>query len=206
MTLSMNSVPQGVVLEDVTWDLYRHMLTEIGDGHTRLTFDQGRLAIMSPLPIHEQIKKVLARLVEAYADANDIAIEGLGSTTFKREDLQKGLEPDECYYIAHAAHIAGKEEVDLAVDPPPDLVIEVDISRPGIARQPIYAAIGVPEIWKYDGTRVIPLHLIRDRYVSADQSLAFPDLPMTLVNEMVRLALTQSQTAAMKVFREWLAK
>jgi Uma2 family endonuclease len=204
MTLSLNSMPRCVVLEDVTWDLYQQMLAGIGDGHTRLTFDQGRLAIMSPLPIHEQIKKVLARLVEAYADATDIAVEGLGSTTFKREDLQKGLEPDECYYIAHALQIMRKEEIDLAVDPPPDLAIEVDISRPGIARQPIYAAIGVPEIWRYDGTRVIPLHLIHGHYESADHSLAFPDLPMDLVNEMVRLALTQSQTAAMKAFRDWL--
>jgi Uma2 family endonuclease len=206
MTLSMNPMPRCVVLEDVTWDLYQRMLAEIGDGHTRLTFDQGRLAITSPLPIHEQIKKALARLVEAYADATDIAVEGLGSTTFKREDLQKGLEPDECYYIAHAAQIMGKEEIDLAVDPPPDLAIEVDLSKPGIARQPIYAAMGVPEIWKYDGTRVIPLHLIHDQYVPSDRSLAFPDLPMDPVDRTVRLALTQSQTAAMRSFREWLAK
>ncbi len=88
----------------------------------------------------------MARLIEAYADASEIHIAGLGSTTFQREDLEKALEPDECYYIQHAAETIGKERFDLTVDPPPNLAIEIDISPPDIARQPIYGALGVPEV------------------------------------------------------------
>jgi Uma2 family endonuclease len=193
-------------MEDVSWDLYQRMLDEIGDGNTRLTFDNGRLEIMSPSRFHERVKTVLGRLIETYGDALEIVVEGAGSTTFKRKDLLKGLEPDECYYIAHAEEIEGRDDLDLTIDPPPDLVIEIDLSHPGVARQPIYAAMGVPEIWKYDGSKVIPLHLNDGQYIAAEQSLAFPELPMKVVNEIVQLALTKTQSAAMASFRKWLTK
>jgi Uma2 family endonuclease len=102
--------PRHVTLNGVSWAFYQNMLREVRDSHIRLTFDQGRLEIMSPLPIHEQVKKVAARLVEAYADEMDFPIEGFGSTTYDREDLQKGLEPDECYYIANAPAVIGSTQ------------------------------------------------------------------------------------------------
>jgi Uma2 family endonuclease len=195
-----------VVLRGVSWDLYQRLVHEVeGNGH-RLTFDQGRLEIMSPSARHENVKTVIARLVEAYGDAMKINVEGLGSTTFAREDLQKGLEPDECYYVANAQAVVGKEELDLTIDPPPDLAIEVDISPPNVKRQPIYAALAVPEIWRYDGTRVIPLH--RDRaggYSPANQSLAFPKLSMEMLNELVTIGLSQGQSAAVAELRRRLS-
>ncbi|HEY2586494.1 MAG TPA: Uma2 family endonuclease [Tepidisphaeraceae bacterium] len=193
-----------VVLENVSWAFYERMLTEIGNGPTRLTFDNGRLEIMSPSRLHERVKNILGRIVEAYGEAMDIVVEAGGSMTFRREDLQKGLEPDECYYVAHAADILQKDEIDLSVDPPPDLVIEVDISRPLVERQPIYAAMGVPEVWTCVGAQVVPLHLVGGEYQSARQSLAFANLPMGVVNQIVLLAVTESQSAAMKSFRNWL--
>ena len=198
--------PDRVVFDDVSWELYERMLQEIGDGHTRLTFDGGRLEVMSPSRFHERVKTVLGRVIETYGEAVDLTVEGFGSATFKREDLKKGLEPDECHYIAHAAGIMHSTEIDLTVDPPPDLVIEIDISHPGSIRQRIYAAMGVPEIWKYDGKRVVPLHLENGVYTPADKSLAFPDLPMDVVNHIVQVALMKGQTAAMKEFRTWLRK
>ena len=131
-----------VILDDVSWDLYERMLEEIGDGHVRLTYDEGRLQIMSPGPTHERVKKVIARLIEAYSDEVGIAAEGFGSTTFRRKDLKKGLEPDECYYIQNHDAMLAKDELDLTIDPPPDLAVEIDISPPGVARQPIYGAAG----------------------------------------------------------------
>ena len=134
---------------------------------------------------------------------------GWDSTTFSRDDLQKGLEPDECYYIAHAAAIIGKQELDLTVDPPPDLAIEVDISPPGVARQPIYAALGVPEIWRYDGRRLICLHRHSEqatgpRYVPADRSISFPQLSLADLGRFIEIALTRGQSAAVQEFRDWL--
>src|SRR5689334_9890598 len=111
------TLEERVTLYNISWEFYQSIRREIGDAHVRLTFDQGRLEIMSPSGFHEAIKTIFGRLIEAYADERQIVVEGLGSTTFSRDDLQKGLEPDECYYIAHAAKIIGKQELDLTVDP-----------------------------------------------------------------------------------------
>jgi Uma2 family endonuclease len=119
--------------------------------------------------------------------------------------LKKGLEPDECYYIQHAEDVAEKAELDLKIDPPPDLAIEIDISPPGVAREPIYAALGVPEIWRYGGGRLTPLHRTRKGdYRSAGTSLAFPDLPMEQLNRFIALGLSSGQSAAVKALREWV--
>src|SRR5437762_13654727 len=135
-----------IVLHDVRWGFYEQMVREIGNTNgVRLTYDAGRLEIMSPSGLHERVKKIAGRLIEAFGTESGIPVEGYGSWTLKREDLQKGLEPDECYYVQSLPAISGKQELDLSVDPPPDLAIEVDISPHDVAREPIYAALGVPE-------------------------------------------------------------
>ncbi|HET6250348.1 MAG TPA: Uma2 family endonuclease [Tepidisphaeraceae bacterium] len=208
MTLELPHFEKRVSLKGISWELYQHMLSEIGDGSTRLTYDEGRLEIMAPSGLHEQVKKVLARLIEAYCDGKNIKLEGLGSTTFDRERLRKGLEPDECYYIQNASRIVGKEDFDWEIDPPPDLAIEVDISRPDVARQPIYAALGVTEIWRYDGQTVTPLRRIEDttgaRYIAIEKSVALPDLPMAEVNRLLVVGLKSGQSAAVSELREWM--
>ncbi|MGB7158080.1 MAG: Uma2 family endonuclease [Tepidisphaeraceae bacterium] len=205
MTIAQAPAERRVVLNDVSWNLYQRMRAEIGDAPVKLIFDRGRLEIMSPSNLHEQVKKVIARLIEAYSDMTGTVVEGLGSTTFSREDLQKGLEPDECYYVARAAEIIGKEELDLAIDPPPDLAIEIDISPPDVARQPIYAALGVPEVWRYDGSR---LHFMRRRddstYVVAERSTSLPELPIEQLNAFIDIGLSKGQSAAVVAMREWL--
>jgi Uma2 family endonuclease len=150
----------------------------------------------------------LGRIIECYADAAGIVAEGLGSMTMRREDLDRGLEPDKCYYVANAAVMAGRDEspLDLTVDPPPDLAIEVDISPPDVAKQPIHGAMGVPEIWRYDGRAVAYLHRQPDgRYVVADRSASFPDLPLAWVNECLVIGLAQSQPAAAAEVRRRVA-
>jgi Uma2 family endonuclease len=209
MTMTLISPKDGpVLLEDVSWETYEQMLEDAGDGHLRLTFDQGRLEIVSPSNPHEHLKKIIARITEAYADAMDIPIEGLGSTTWKSKRLQKGLEPDECYYIQHCADVvglAGRRKLDLSKDPPPDLAIEIDIAHRSIARQPIYAALKVAEIWRWDGKRVSPLHRTRGgKYAAATHSLAFPDLDFDFLNEIVQIAIAKGQPAAVKELRHRL--
>lgn len=206
------AVQRRVTLRGVSWELYQSMLAELAQSHVRLTYDRGRLEIMSPTSIHEQVKTVTARVIEAYADLTDMEIEGFGSTTYDREDLQKGLEPDECYYVQNAAAVIGRTSFDWEVDPPPDLAIEVDISRPDVARQPIYAALGVPEIWRYDGRAFT--FLLRQggsggadaQYVASDRSAAFPDLPLAELNRFVQIGLSEGQTAAVRAMRALLRK
>src|SRR3954447_6601563 len=150
--------------DNVSWDLYEEMLEVVGERPIHMTYDWGRLKILMVSQPHEKVKTAIARLLEAYADAMEIEIEGLGSTTFRRKDLLRGLEPDECYYVAHAADVAGKNKLDLKVDPPPDLAIEVEveISPPDVARVPIYAALGVPEVWRYDEQGLTPMRRLRN--------------------------------------------
>lgn len=195
---------RGILLGNISWSLYQHMLAEIRNGGVRLTYDQGWLEIITLSPRHERVKTILARLIEAYADERDIGIEGLGSTTFAREELQRGLEPDECYYIAHAAEVIGKDRLDLDTDPPPDLAIEVDISSPDIAKLPIYAALRIPEVWRYDGSRLAPMRLRGDRYVEVRRSAALPDLPLDRLNDFLAIGLASGQTAAVRALRAWL--
>ncbi len=184
----------------VHWETYVRLCDDIVRGATRITYDRGRMEIVTLSERHERIKTILARIIEAYADAAGIDAEGLGGVTMRREDLDRGLEPDECYYVANAAVIIGQPEeaeLDLSVTPPPDLAIEVDISPPEVAKQPIYAALGVPEIWRYDGRAVTYLVRAADgQYAAVDRSLAFPLLPVEWVNEALAIGLARGQRAA----------
>ena len=135
-----------MILEGVTWDTYERLITEHGERcGTRFTYDEGVLQIIVVSSRHERPNRTLATLVEVLAE-EWVDIARLGSMTCKRKDLQKGFEPDSCFYIQHADAVSGKEEIDLKVDPPPDLTIEVDITRDSLSRFPIFAAVGTPEV------------------------------------------------------------
>src|SRR5690349_10860660 len=144
------------VLRNVSWKTYEHLLADFAESRSpRLAYDRGTLEIMSPLPEHEELSHDLAMLVEIAAEARDLHIRGLGSTTFKRKDLKQGFEPDACFYIQNAEKMRGRARVDLAIDPPPDLVIEIEHSRSSINKLSIYAQIGVPEVWRHTGERLV---------------------------------------------------
>src|SRR5262245_53805422 len=118
-----------VVLDGVSWETYESFLRDLEDSgqHKRVTYDRGRMVIVSPLPKHEKWKSLLGRFVEAIADERGIPISTYGSTTWKRKDRKRGLEPDECFYIQHEPQMRGKLDIELPKDPPPDLCIEVDL-------------------------------------------------------------------------------
>src|SRR5438105_2532086 len=161
-----------VLLEDVSWETYEEFLEELDrhKRHLRVTYDDGRMEIMTLTNRHEQNKKLLARLVEMYALVMDIDVTGVGSVTLKKPK-RKGLEPDECYYVQTPPPDVTVMRLDLKVYPPPDMGIEVDVTRSSIARQPVYAFIGVPEVWRFDGDRVIFLLRKRDgKYRTATHS------------------------------------
>ncbi len=206
MTTFVSSPIQQFVLEGVSWELYDHTLREIEASHQRVnvTYDDGRMEMMTMGGNHERVKKAIARLLELYSLEKDIPITGYGSVTCRRKRLRKGAEPDECYYVQTPPPPGGQEQLDLNKYPPPDLVIEVDITRGSIEREPIYAALGVREIWRYEVGRIVPMHLQAGRYESAQGSLAFPELDIEQFNRFLTMALEKSQHEAAKAMRKWL--
>ena len=169
MTAALTTSHHQVVLQTVSWPTYQALIHDLeSEPGKRLTYDQGTLEIMVPLPPHEAYKRLLGRLVEVTTEETATEIRSLGSTTWSRADLQKGLEADECYYIQNEQAIRGKDRIDLTVDPPPDLAIEVDNTSSSINRMAIYAALGVPEVWRFDGETLTICRLINGQYVAQE--------------------------------------
>ncbi|MCT7961024.1 Uma2 family endonuclease [Laspinema sp. D1] len=197
--------PGRVLLQNITWETYERLLNEMGhQRNTRINYDQGLLEIMTPLLEHEQPNRLLSRVANAVAEELDIEILSAGSTTLKRPDLEKGSEPDSSFYIKNESLIRGKRTIDLKTDPPPDLVIEVDVTSSSIDREGIYAAMGVPEIWRCDRGEVKFLQLRSGNYVETEHSLAFPVLPVTEVAKFLEQSQTVGETTLLKAFRTWV--
>lgn len=208
MTTTARTIPltdqQHIVLNDVSWGFYEQLLREIGERAIRVTYDDGWMEIMSPPPRHERWKTRIGRMIEIISLELDIPVDTLGSTTFKREDRKKGLEPDECYYVQNEPAIRGKDELDLAVDPPPDLAVEVDITSRSIPREPIYAALGVPELWRFDERLfVLRLHA-NGKYYPAERSEVFPFLPMKQFEAFLLRLKDEEQNRVLREFRDWV--
>lgn len=160
-----------VILHNVSWQTYERLLAECQEsGSTRFAYDRGVLEIMVLSLKHERLKHIIATLVELLAEGLGIDIEGAGSTTFRREDLARGFEPDACFYIRHAEWIRTQERIDPAVDPAPDLVIEIDIASPSLDKFPLFASFGVPEVWRFDGKELTLFKLEGKNYARQPQS------------------------------------
>ena len=189
------------VLEKVRWETFLELAEARTGSVPRMTFDQGVLELMTPRRPHEGSGRLIGRIVETYSEVRGIEILSCGSTTFKRVDLDRAFEPDESYYIAHADLIRPKDEVDLQIDPPPDLVIEVEITRSAIAKLRLFAAMGVPEVWRHDGTRLTMLALDRAEYRPLDASLCLPGLTTAMIDSVLARRLERGETALIKAFR-----
>ncbi|MCT7986310.1 Uma2 family endonuclease [Laspinema sp. A4] len=197
--------PGRVLLQNITWETYERLLNEIGDHRNiRLHYDRGLLEIMTPLFEHENPKRILEKFVDALADVLNIEIVSAGSTTLNRPDLARSSEPDSGFYIQNEPQIKGKRTIDLKIDPPPDLVIEIEVTSSSINREGIYAAMGVPEIWRCDRGEVKFLQLQSGNYVETEHSLAFPVLPVTEVAKFLEQSQTVGETTLLKAFRTWV--
>jgi len=195
---------QRVVLHGIDWQTYERLLADQADDSApRLTYDRGELEILSPGLDHERDNRALQLLVEDVALELGIEVDNVGSMTFKRADLARGFEPDSAFYIEHAPAIHGKGEIDPVVDPPPDLVIEVEATRSAIAKLPLYAAIGVPEIWRFDGSRVAILRLGDGSYRDVAASGALPLLTADKINEFLQARRALTRVAWRTMVRVW---
>jgi Uma2 family endonuclease len=195
---------QRVIIRFVSWTTYEHLLADLANqSSARLTYDRGLLEIMCPLPEHGEWNRTIALLVEVLAEERRVDVRNFGSTTFRRADLARGFEPDSCFYTRNEEAIRGKDRIDLTVDPPPDLVIEVDITSPSLDKLPIYARLGVPEVWRYDGRKVSILVLEGERYAETARSAALWPLTSVILSRFIEESKTLERRAWMRKVREW---
>ena len=196
---------QQIILHGVSWETYEQLLSDFQDSHAaHFTYDRGVLEIMVLSFKHETVNRTLAHLVSVIAEELQIDTISAGSTTFKRQDLAKGFEPDSCFYIQNEGRISGKAEIDLDTDPPPDLIIEIDISSSSLNKFPVYAHIGVPEVWRYDGTRVVFFVLAGENYEAAEESRALPALTSAMATELLDASAEVKSTAWVHRVRQWV--
>jgi Uma2 family endonuclease len=199
---------QRATIENVSWDEYEELMAarEAAGRYFRLTYDQGSLEIMPTSLAHELFKKILALLIEAWLSETGGSYLPGGNVTVKLRLKKRGFEPDECYYIQNRSRMAGRRELDPATDPPPDLVIEAEVSRTVTRRLTVFAGLGVPEVWRYDGTRVTVLLLGPDgEYAESPASRAVPTFPFAEVPRFVALAESSDDYAVVdREFRAWV--
>jgi Uma2 family endonuclease len=193
-----------VIINDVSWADFERFMDELGDRSSlRIHYNHRSIYLMSPSAGHEIPKIHIGRFVEYLLERQEIAFESLGSVTLRKQSVQKAVEADECFYIAHEAAIRGKDKISLDIDPPPDLAVEIDIYSP--TDRTLYAALGVPELWVYDGQRLDIWVLYAGQYHAAEFSPHFPGLALRAkIPAFIEHGKREGRMAAMRAFRDWV--
>lgn len=196
---------QRMVLHAIPWTTYVALRNVSENRNVRMTYDRGELEMMSPSKRHEVCANLLGRLIEAWSEELDIDIQSCRTMTCRREDLSRGFEPDNSYYVQHEPQVWQKMELDLSVDPPPDLAIEIDLSGNAAKNMPLCAAFGIPEVWRYDGQLLAVFELGSDgQYAACSSSPAFPHLPIAEIQRLVGQVGAVRENALIREFRTWI--
>jgi Uma2 family endonuclease len=194
-----------IVLSGIPWELYERLRDNEQNWHVRMAYDEGRLELMSPSQDHEAISELICDMIKAFAEELGVSYRSLRSTTWKRAEQAKGLEPDGCFYILNHHRIRHRRQIDLAVDPPPDLAVETEVSRSVVSKLRIYSALGVPEIWRWRRTGLSAYSLGADRkYVKREFSLNLPMLRVKDLDPFLDFELAADQTPWIRKFRAWV--
>ena len=192
-----------LVLTDVLWEEYEELIAAVGEARgLRISYDSGRLQIMTLSSAHESYQFLISNLVNLLSVRLRIKVLCFGSATMKKQP--KGVEPDLMFYVQTAAALGNRIDIDFSLDPPPDIVVEVDLQRQSIAKFPIYAAFGVPEIWRYDGRLMTIYYLERGEYAPTESSRALPLLSSGTLTEFLARSHTEDQYQTLLAFEEWL--
>ena len=206
LEVSRITVPPGqtVVLENISWTELDAILEDLGESRSsRIAYDKGRLEIMTPLPEHEVNKVYISNFVEILLEELNIEFCPLGSTTFKNQKMFKGIEPDSCFYIVNELAVRGKRRLDLTVDPPPDLALEIDITNRSHPK--IYQSLGVGELWRYQPDKLQILLLVDGQYVESPTSRNFPDFPLIeVIPQYLTMCRTEGRNKGIRAFRSWV--
>jgi Uma2 family endonuclease len=202
---SSSKQTQHIVFEGVSWATYQALLHDLGDHRSsRLAYDRGTLEIIMPSDLHEMIDRLLALIVTALTDELNLRIKNYGSTTLNREDLERGAEPDSCFYIQNVGKILGKK-LDIATDPPPDLTVEVDITSSSRRRFGIYLQLQIPEVWRYTESRGVVIYQLQNgEYVECEFSPTFPMISGAVLRQFLQLAETEDDNSVIRSLRQWL--
>ena len=188
-------------MDDVSWETYVALADGRRESVPRIFYDRGLMELMSPKKEHEKIKTLLGRLIAAYAEAVELDIDSVASTTFRREDLQRGFETDESFYVVHANSMRAREEIDLSTDPPPELVVEVEMISSAIRKLELFAKLGIGEVWRHDGEQLRLFHLDGHTYREASQSRVLPGFPLAQAQAVLAKRNQEGEIALVKAFR-----
>jgi Uma2 family endonuclease len=205
-TIDAPRVPaeQRLLLRDIEWATYERLVADQADRRTpRLTYDRGELEIVSPGTKHERDSGTLALLVELVAAATDASVLNVGSMTYKRRSAERGFEPDVSFYVGSEPLVRDKEEIDPEEDPPPDLVVEVDVTNPSLDKLSVFAGLGVPEVWRWADDRLRIYLLDAAGYREADRSAALPMLTAQIVTRFMAESRSLPRPAWLRSVTEW---
>lgn len=190
-----------VVLQNVSWQTFKALMADIeGSRACRIAYDRGILELRMLLQEHEIPKVLLENFVGVIADELEIEMMSVGALTLEREDLNRAIEPDTCFYIQNEAIIRGRN-ITLPDDPPPDLAVESDLTNSSINKLTLYASLGVLELWRYRRQTLQVYQLVEGKYELTDKSLAFPFLPIAEVPNFIEQSRTIGQRSAVRLFR-----
>lgn len=203
-TRAVDQPADRLLLTNISWEQYEQLVDIFAEQHVNLTYDDGLMEMRMPLPEHERAAEIINYLIAFLAHYLDIKIDSLGSTTFRSSKSHQGLEPDKCYYLTHLDLIRSKKRLDLANDPPPDLAIEVEVTASLIPRIAIYADLGIPELWRYDGKSLtIEMLQSHGKYSIAKRSKAFPSLTAAKLMEWIKLGETEGHSPMLHAIEAW---
>jgi Uma2 family endonuclease len=190
-----------MVLQNVSWETFVALADERRGSVPRMTYNEGVLEMMSPKRKHENIGRLIGRMIEAYSEIKGIEILSVASITVKRSDLKKAYEADESYYVTNIDQVLAKEELDFEVDPAPDLVVEVELTSSAIDKLELFSAMQVPEVWRYDGTSVQFYRWVDGRYEPIKTSIELPGLDAALIYRFLEQRLEAGETTLIRAFR-----
>lgn len=194
-----------LLLQNVGWkdfETFHDELTEL-QSRLRISYSEGYLELMSPLAVHEDDKNIISDLIKIILEEHGIEFRALGSLTLKSNQARKAVEPDECFYIQHEQSVRGKDRIDLEIDPPPDLALEIDITHRSHFDN--YQALGIPELWRFDGKDLHLLILDNDIYHSSQISRQFPKIPVKeIIPDYLAHSKIEGRNKTMQAFRHYI--
>lgn len=193
------------LLQNISWQTFKTMLAEMGSERTsRLAYDNGIVEIMTPLMPHENSNRIIEGFVLVLCEEFGLEVKSAGSLTLTRDDLEKAGEPDSSYYIQNELLVRDKENIELATDPPPDLVLEVEYSRAKIDKLSLYASMGIPEFWRYNPTMLRIYILNNGQYTEVETSPTFSPVAIKEIPRFIQESRKVGQLATKRAFREWV--
>lgn len=194
-----------IVLSGISWEMYEQLRDNEENWHVHMAYDEGTLELMRPSLDHEAISKLIGQMIEVLMEELSIPFRSLRCTTWKRPELVKGLEADECYYILNHHRVNKRRAVDLSIDPPPDLVVETEVSRSVIQKLRIYAALGVPEVWRWRKNGLTAYSLEKSgKYIEREFSLNLPMLRVKDLEPFLEFKVAADESAWIRGFRPWV--